>query len=128
MSKPIYALVGEDNFLQIQKLQAIIKSLPTGAQRVDFDGQNAELAAVLDELRSFSMFGDGKLVVMRNADEFVSHYREQVENYLSDPAENSTLLLRFTTLPKTQRVYKSIDKIGAVEFCEPPAAAALPGW
>jgi DNA polymerase III delta subunit len=128
MSKPIYALVGEDNFLQIQKLQVIIKSMPASAQRVDFDGQNAELAAVLDELRSFSMFGDGKLLVMRNADEFVTRYREQIENYLSDPADNSTLILRFTTLPKTQRIYKLIDKIGKVEFCEPPAAAALPGW
>src|SRR5277367_275340 len=98
MAKPVYALVGEDNFLQIQKLQGIIKTLPAGAQRVDFDGTSAELAAVLDDLRSFSMFGDGKLIVMRNADEFVSRYREQLENYLSEPAENSTLILRFTTL------------------------------
>jgi DNA polymerase III delta subunit len=128
MSKPVYALVGEDNFLQIQKLQAIIKSVPTGVQRTDFDGQSADLASVLDELRSFAMFGNGKLVVIRNSDEFVSKYREQLENYLSDPAENSTLLLRFTTLPKTQRIYKLIDKTGKIESCEPPSAAALPGW
>ena len=128
MHKCVYALVGEDNFLQLQKLQTIIKALPAAAQRVDFDGQSVELAAVLDELRSFSMFGDGKLIVVRNADEFIPRFREQIENYLSEPAENSTLILRFTTLPKTQRVYKLIDKIGSIESCEPPAATALPGW
>ncbi len=42
------------------------------AQRVDVDGEKAELAEVLDELRSFAMFGPGKLVVVRNADEFLS--------------------------------------------------------
>lgn len=128
MPKPIYALVGEDNFLQVQHLQAIIKSLPAGLQRTDFDGQTAELAEVLDELRSFAMFGDGKLIVIRQTDEFISRFREQVENYLAEPAENSTLVLRFTTLPKTQRVYKLIDKIGTIQSCEPPPAAALPGW
>ncbi|HEY1685248.1 MAG TPA: DNA polymerase III subunit delta [Tepidisphaeraceae bacterium] len=128
MPKPVYALVGEDSFLQLQKLRDIIAMLPKSVQRIDFDGQSAELAVVLDELRSFAMFGDGKLIVIRNADDFVSRFREHVENYLGDPAQNATLILRFTTLPKTQRVYKLIDKMGAIESCEPPSAAALPGW
>ncbi|HWB53653.1 MAG TPA: DNA polymerase III subunit delta [Tepidisphaeraceae bacterium] len=128
MSKPIYALVGDDNFLQTQKLAAIIGTLPAGVQRSDFDGQSAELADVLDELRSFAMFGPGKLVTVRNADDFVSRFREQMENYVSQPAENSTLILRFASLPKTQRIYKLIDKVGTIEPCTPPTAGALPGW
>lgn len=128
MPKPVYALIGDDSFLQIQKLRSIIESFGSGVQRKDFDGQSAELAEVLDEVRCFAMFGGDKLVVLRNADEFVSKYREQMENYLAHPAENSTLILRFTTLPKTQRIYKLIDKIGSIEPCEPPTAAALPAW
>lgn len=124
----VYAIVGEDSFLQLQKLRSIIESLPPDVQRVDFDGATAELAEVLDELRLYAMFGGAKVVVLRNADEFVSRFREHVEDYLQHPAENSVFVLRFNTLPKTQRVYKFIDKAGKVEHCEKPTQAALPAW
>ncbi len=65
MLKPVYAFVGSDSFLQMQRLSELLKLLPADVQRLDFDGERAELADVLDELRSFSMFGNGKLVVLR---------------------------------------------------------------
>ena len=46
-------------FLQLEKLSALLAQLPPDMQRVDFDGERAELADVLDELRSFAMFGGG---------------------------------------------------------------------
>ena len=65
--KPVYALVGSDSFLQLQKLASILEKAPTGSQRIDFDGERVELAMVFDELRSFAMFGSGKLVVVVDA-------------------------------------------------------------
>ena len=128
-TKPVYALVGEDSFLQLEKLRAIASRLPADVQRTDFEGPSVELAAVLDELRSFSMFGgDTKLVVVRDADDFVSKYREQLEDYIAKPSESATLVLRLTSLPATQRIYKAIAKVGAVESCAPPKAGELPNW
>src|SRR5688572_1552933 len=120
MAKPVYALVGADSFLQLQKLAEIARELPADAQRSDYDGETAELADVLDELRSFAMFGGGKLLVVRDADTFVSRYREQLEDYLESPANSSTLVLRLSSLPATQRIHKRIAKIGAIESCAPP--------
>lgn len=118
--KPVHALVGADAYLQTQKLSAILRELPKDTQRIDVEGETAELADVLDELRSFAMFGGGKVLVVRNADAFISRFREQMENYMAAPADSATLVLRMASLPKNQRIYKLIQKVGQIEECEPP--------
>ncbi len=125
---PVYALVGADAYLQAERLAEILRTLPADLQRVDLEGDKAELAEVLDELRSFAMFGGGKLVVLRSAEVFITRFREQLENYLENPSSSSTLVLRVASLPSSTRVCKLIQKIGVVEKCEPPRAAELPRW
>ena len=126
--KPVYALVGPDSFLQMVKLREILAALPDDVQRTDVDGERAELAEVLDECRSFAMFGGGKLVVVRNADDFITRYRESLEDYCNAPSDSATLVLRCATLPKNVRLYKAIAKTGAVFECAPPAQAGLARW
>ncbi|HEY7090052.1 MAG TPA: DNA polymerase III subunit delta [Tepidisphaeraceae bacterium] len=126
--KPVYALVGADSFLQLQKLAEIRALLPKDTQAIEADGEEAQLADVLDELRSFAMFGSAKLVVVRNADEFISRFREQLEDYVESPSNSGTLVLRCDSLPKNQRIYKLIVKVGAVVECEPPKQHQLAQW
>jgi DNA polymerase III delta subunit len=120
MAKPVYALVGADPFLQLQKQREILAELPADAQRVDLDGERAELAEVLDELRSFAMFGGAKVVVVRSADAFLTRFRSQLEDYVAAPSDSATLILRFESLPSNQRIYKAIAKSGQIENCTPP--------
>jgi DNA polymerase-3 subunit delta len=126
--KSVYALVGSDAFVQTEKLRQIMAGLPEDAARIDVDGERAELADVLDELRSFAMFGGGKVVVVSAADEFISRFREQLENYCEHPSNSATLVLRCESLPKNQRIYKIIQKNGQIEACDPPNVRELPGW
>lgn len=128
MLKPVYALIGEDSFLQLQKLDTLLRQLGPDAQRIDCDGERAELAEVFDELRCFAMFGGSKIVVMQNADAFLTRFREQLEKYVANPASNATLILRLTSLPANQRIYKAIAKIGGIELCQPPKPRDLPRW
>lgn len=128
MVKPVHALVGSDSFLQLERLGTIRQSMPKDTQRIDIDGERAQLADVLDELRSFAMFGGGKLVVVRDADEFLTRFREPLENYVAQPSEGSVLVLRFLSLPKTQRIYKAIAKAGEIHECDPPKPAELTRW
>src|SRR5436190_2763610 len=128
MIKPIYALVGADAFLQTQRLKEIVAQLPKDAQRIDVDGERAELADVLDELRSFAMFGGSKAVVVGNGDEFLSKFREQLEAYCEHPADSAVLVLRLNSLPKNQRIYKAIVKTGAVLECQPPSDREIVPW
>ena len=128
-ASPVYALVGDDSFLQLQELAAIARLLPKDVQRADYDGETAQLADVLDELRSYSMFGGGgKLVVVRNGDELLKRFREEMEDYVAEPADSGTLVLRLNSLPKNQRIYKLIDKHGQVIPCDPPGEVGLVKW
>lgn len=137
MIKPVYALVGSDPFLQLEALRDIVAGFGKEApQRTDFEGDRAALADVLDELRCFSMFSSSKLVVIRDADDFVSRHRDGLEKFLSALGDSpeplgggaATLVLRMGTLPANQKVYKLITKAGEVRKCEPPALRDLPAW
>lgn len=128
MPKPVIALIGEDSYLQLQRLSAISQDLGKGAARIDVDGERAELSEVLDELRSYAMFGGGKIVVVNAGDEFIKRYREQLENYVESPSDSAVLVLRLSSLPANQRIYKLIAKHGAIDKCEPPSDRELPAW
>lgn len=128
MVKPVYALVGDSAFLQLQKLAEIRAQLPRNTQVMDVDGQQAELADVLDELRSFAMFAAAKLLIVRNADEFISRYRQPLETYIENPGNSGTLALRCESLPKNQRIYRLIEKVGQIFECVSPKESQLPRW
>src|SRR5688500_7917865 len=124
MAKPVYALVGGDVFLQLQELARILAQMPADVQRCDFDGDTAQLAEILDELRSFAMFGGGKVVTVRNADTFLTRFRPQLEDYVAAPSVSGVLVFRLSSLPANQRIYKLIQKTGQVIPCEAPKELA----
>ncbi|MGH7177730.1 MAG: DNA polymerase III subunit delta [Tepidisphaeraceae bacterium] len=128
MTRPIHALVGGDLFMQLQTLEAIASKLPPDTQRMEYDGEKAELADVLDELRSFALFGSAKLVVVRDADDFVSRFRDQMEKYAESPSSSGVLVLRMSSLPKNQKIAKLIAKNGEIHECVAPNEYKLPAW
>jgi DNA polymerase III delta subunit len=124
MTHPIHALIGSDALLQQEALAEVLRQLPSTAQRIDYDGETAELAQILDELRSFALFGSEKVVVVRNAEQLISRFRAQMEEYVANPSASATLVLRLSSLPSNQRIYKLIVKVGKIESCEPPKDVA----
>ncbi len=127
-TSPVYALVGSESFLQMEALREVLASLGKSVQRIDVEGESAALATVLDELRSYAMFGGSKLVIVRDADAFITQFRSQLEDYVAAPSDSGTLVLRVSALPKSQRIYKFIDKLGGIVPCEPLKQAQLPKW
>jgi DNA polymerase III delta subunit len=119
-TKPVYALIGADTLLAQEALSEILSQIPAGAQRVDADGETAQLSEILDELRSFALFGNGKVVVIRSAEEFITRFRAQLEDYVVEPSSSAVLILRLSSLPSNQRIYKAIAKVGTIRNCEPP--------
>lgn len=124
----VHALVGDDPFLQLEAVRRLAAALGKDVQRNDFDGETAQLADVMDEVRSFSMFAGAKMVVIRAAEEFISRFREEMEEYVQHPSDSATLVLRCKSLPGNQKISKLIAKHGTVESCEPPKDKDLPNW
>ncbi len=67
--------------------------------RFVLDGESAELADVLDELRSGALFHPHKLVIVDAADQFIAGdtRRRAMEAYAAAPSPDATLLLRSDT-------------------------------
>jgi len=129
---PIAVLFGEEQFLKRAAFERLCQ-LVLGAddERLGltrFAGDQADLKTVCDELRTISMWGDRRIVMIDEADRFVSQNREGLEKYLQKPAKNSVLVLDVKTWPKTTRLAKAVPKIGLEVECSPLSGNDLIRW
>lgn len=129
---PAVVCFGEDDFLR-RLARVKVRETLFGAED-DFSslrmtGKDASLADVLDALRTVSLFGSQRsLVLIEDADDFVSQYRGQLETYLEKPSSVGILILDVRTWAKTTRLYKLLDKVGLQIDCSASKPAALRSW
>ena len=89
------------------------------------DGQTAEWRDARDELCSASLFGGGKprLVIIHDADTFISEHRKQLEDYVAKPVTRNVLLLMAKTFAANTRLYKEVIQAHLAIDCRPPEIA-----
>jgi DNA polymerase-3 subunit delta len=94
-----------------------------------FSGRTVELRKVLDELDTIAMFGGSRrLVIVEEADDFVSRHRGALEDYVARGRFIGTLTLEVTSWPKTTRLYKALAQVGLQIDCKAPPPARLTKW
>lgn len=125
---------GSDAFQSAERVRALRESLQSelGADGVEvfrYDGEQAAVADVLDECRSFDLMSRHKVVVVDNADSFVAgDNRPLIERYAASPVSNATLVLRSTRWNKG-KLDKLIEAAGGeVRKCEPETLPKAAGW
>lgn len=130
---PMVVTYGAERFLRQESIRAVGR-LVLGVEEGDdagltrLEGKGAELATVLDEVRTISMWGDRRLVVIEDADDFVSEHRAALEKYLEKPAKKSVLLLDVKSFPSNTRLAKAVAKSGLPIDCGPLKAAEALRW
>jgi DNA polymerase III subunit delta len=131
--RPVSAVYGDESFLRRQSLLKIREAV-LGRDEGDFsfsafDGDVIDLRDILDELATVAMFGGVKrLVVVEDADRFVSRYRSELEDYITRPSRTGVLVLELDSLPSNTRLYKSISTEGLAIDCGTPTEARLTKW
>jgi DNA polymerase-3 subunit delta len=116
------AVFGDDDFLKREVVVAIRRAVLTtddaGVALTTFTGKEAQLREVLDALASVSLFGDGRrLVIVEDADPFVTNYRAELENYAARPVQGGVLVFDVKTWPANTRLAKSIAADGHTIEC-----------
>ena len=127
-TKPVYVLFGDDAFLRDAARKEIVASLIGDADPqvcVASLDATAELADVLDELRTLPLLAPHRAVIVRDADAFVAACREQIEKYLKAPSETASLILMVSSWPKNTRLYKIVDRCGKAIDCGVPERGDL---
>ncbi|UCC30421.1 MAG: DNA polymerase III subunit delta [Phycisphaerales bacterium] len=128
---PTYAVVGHDRLLRGEVLEGILERLSEEMDTlgpVRFAGPQAALADVLDEVRTQSLLGDRRVVVVDEADSFITANRAALERYCSSPSGSGSLILMCDTLARNTRLYKIINTAGAVVACDAPKGRAVVEW
>lgn len=129
-STRIAVLYGSDDLLKrtcLQELRAALEQAHGQVETYLFDGKTADLASVLDELRSYSLLDGYKLVTVDEADQFVKNHRDALERYAQQPVDHATLVLRAATWHKGN-LDRLIEKAGALIRCDTPKPDEARQW
>ena len=129
---PVYVVYGPEPFLKHETVTGLVARALGG--RADslgpsrFEGDRAELAEVLDEVRTLSLLGEMRVVVVADADGFVSRHRAVLERYCGDPSDTGCLILVCKSLDARTRLYKKVNGFGGTIKCESPRGGGLMSW
>lgn len=121
---PWIVLVGNEAFLVLEALRHI-KALFYGegeATETRFD-DTAQWRDVRDELATRSLFGGGeaRMVVVSDADKFVTRHRDALEADVASQRKSGLLVLAVQSWPGNTRLAKAIAEKGLVVECKPPS-------
>ena len=119
--QPVYAVFGSDVYLIRESINGVVQSVfpePGGETAVSrFPGPQTELADVLDELFTLPFFSRRRLVIVEDADTFVTKHRKELEAYVEKPSTTGILLLQVKQWTATTRLAKLVEKAGLPIDC-----------
>ena len=129
---PIYVLSGTDRRRLIDQ-QHYITDMLVGDDDPQlmvsiYEGDKAELPVIIDELMTLPFLTQYRLVIINDADKFITAYREKLEAYLDNPSETGVLLMVVKSFPGNTRLAKKAAKVGWVEKFEDLKPYELPGF
>ncbi len=122
--KPVYLIYGDEQLL----LERAVRRLRTRLQEVAdldfnfdaFDGDAADVDAILAAANTLPFMSERRLVVVRDADKLPASALAALAEYAADPAEHTCLVLVARKIAKNTRLFKAVDaKGGTAEYRAP---------
>lgn len=124
-----YVLAGDEDFLKRQAA-AVLKRWALGEEDAyglsEYAGDGADWPAIHDELATLPFLGPRRVVIIENADPFVTRFRGQLEKYAPRPFSTGVLVLTVKTFPATTRLAKLLTETTIT--CKAPASAKMSSW
>lgn len=124
MTDRIHVIAGKDESLVGAKAQELVDELLDTQQRMTalltVEGDEAVVSEVLDELKTVPFLADKRVVLVKNADGFISKHREFLERYFEKPAATGVLILAVGSWDARTRLAKMLAKVGSLTTMESP--------
>lgn len=120
---PVNVIFGKDRRRAVDNLHKLIDLALHDADPQlalsQYEGDSVELADVLDELKTLPFLSECRVVVVKDADPFISNYRGELEAYCENPSSTGVLILMVESFPGNTRLYKTVAKMGTLVDCSP---------
>jgi len=131
-AKHVYVIAGGDQALAAARCDELIGRLVEQSQRAmslfNADPESTAISQVLDELRTMPFLSDRRVVVVRDADSFVSKNREIMERYFDNPCPTGVLVLTVSKWASNTRLAKKLPQIGELIEVAEPKSWELPAY
>lgn len=131
--RPVYAIYGDDAYLRREAILAIIRNAMEGQEEDElgvsrFPGAQAELARVLDEVRTLPFLAPRRVAIVDDADPFVTAHRKELEAFAARPPDSGVLVLSVKSWPSNTKLAKLVEQSGASVECKAPRESELASW
>jgi DNA polymerase-3 subunit delta len=120
----VYLLLGDDE----ERKARGVEKLRQGRQVEAYDASEAGPEAVVSACNSYSLFGEGPFVLVKNLDAWNAAQKAVIVDYLENPAPGADLVLLGKKLGARERLLAAVKKSGEVHDFEQPTGKALVRW
>jgi DNA polymerase-3 subunit delta len=120
----IYLLLGNDE----ERKARGVEKLREGRQVEAYDASETSPEIVVSACNSYSLFGEGPFVLVRNLDAWNAAQKAVIVEYLESPAPGADLVLLGKKLGARERLLAAAKKSGEVHEFEQPTGKALVRW
>ncbi len=126
----VYVIAGRESGSVNAQCDKVLDMLLAPEQRAtglfNADPSGVSIRDVLDELRTLPFLTERRVVLVRNADTFVSDNRELLERYFDNPSDTGILVLTVSSWSARTKLAKKLGKVGRLISIEQLKAWQLP--
>ena len=120
----VYLLLGDDEERKARSVERLRRDRAVES----YDASESGPEAVVSACNSYSLFGEGPFVVVKNLDAWNAAQKAVVVTYLEDPSPEADLVLLGKKLGARERLLAAVKKSGEVHNLEQPTGQALVKW
>jgi DNA polymerase-3 subunit delta len=125
--KGVVLVLGPERFLARQAVEGLLAARPE-LEVTRYDGEETPAAVVLDDIRTPTLFGGSRAVVVENAGDMVRGALEAFAGYAARPTPRSLLVLALSGLDQRLKGAKQLREAADVIDCQPLKAWDLAKW
>ena len=126
----IYVIAGKEPSLVNARCRELLDQLLEPHERAtglfNADPAAASLSQVLDELRTLPFLTEKRVVLIKDADKFVSENRVLLEKYFDSPCPTGTLILTVSSWASNTKLAKKLPRVGKLISVTQPKPWQLP--
>src|SRR5215204_300972 len=120
----VYLLLGDDD----EKKSRGVEKLRAGRTVEAYDASEISAETLVSACNTFSLFGEGPFVVLKNLDSWNAAQKKVIIDYLEDPSPGSDLILLGKKLGARERLFSAVENSGEVHTFDQPKGKALVKW
>jgi DNA polymerase-3 subunit delta len=120
----VYLLLGDDEERKTRGVETLRKDRAVET----YDAAETGPETIVSACNSYSLFGDGPFVLVRNLDAWNASQKAKIVDYLENPSPEADLLLLGEKLGAREKLLAAVKKTGEVHDFKQPTGKALAKW